>query len=197
MSEFWVVGGEYETTEFKNLAKGVSEVREGPFENYEDAVKCWQTHAWATVDNAMAHFHIEEAQSGLPDSVSETQYWVIGGSFENLDFANWSDATDTFGPYMTYAEAEKKWQQLAWQTVDDATARYRIETLRPDTKKPAEKLTYRCLTGPDDAKFCERVSAALADGYVLHGSPSLTTKPDGTVVCAQAVVLANSVGKCC
>ena len=107
MSEFWVVGGEYETTEFKNLAKGVSEVREGPFENYEDAVKCWQTHAWATVDNAMAHFHIEEAQSGLPDSVSETQYWVIGGSFENLDFANWSDATDTFGPYMTYAEAEK------------------------------------------------------------------------------------------
>lgn len=49
------------------------------------------------------------------------------------------------------------------------------------------KLRYRCLTGPDDAEFCKRVSAALDEGYVLHGGPSATF--DGkSVVLAQAVV---------
>lgn len=51
-----------------------------------------------------------------------------------------------------------------------------------------EKLRYRVLTGPDDRTFCERVSAALDEGYVLHGAPALTF--DGsTVVVAQALVL--------
>lgn len=51
-----------------------------------------------------------------------------------------------------------------------------------------QPLRYRLLTGIDDRAFCEKVSAALADGYVLHGSPALTH--DGTqVVTAQAVVL--------
>lgn len=49
-------------------------------------------------------------------------------------------------------------------------------------------LRYRLLTGPDDRSFCEKVSAALDDGYVLHGSPSLAF--DGErMVAAQAVVL--------
>lgn len=30
---------------------------------------------------------------------------------------------------------------------------------------------YRLLTGKDDAKFCHRVSEALALGYQLYGSP--------------------------
>lgn len=47
---------------------------------------------------------------------------------------------------------------------------------------------YRLLTGPDTAAFCERVGDALADGYVLYGSPAITTGPEGVVV-AQAVVL--------
>ncbi len=52
----------------------------------------------------------------------------------------------------------------------------------------ATRLRYRVLTGPDDRSFCERVSAALDEGYVLHGGPALTF--DGTrVVVAQAVVL--------
>ena len=49
-------------------------------------------------------------------------------------------------------------------------------------------LAYRLLTGTDDRAFCEKVSAALADGYALHGSPAIAARPDGTVVCAQAVV---------
>ncbi len=52
----------------------------------------------------------------------------------------------------------------------------------------AEKLRYRLLTGVDDRRFCERISAALDDGYVLHGSPAATF--NGTeVIVAQALVL--------
>ena len=48
-------------------------------------------------------------------------------------------------------------------------------------------LRYRVLTGPDDHSFCERVSAALEEGYRLHGGPALTF--DGSrVIVAQAVV---------
>jgi hypothetical protein len=56
-----------------------------------------------------------------------------------------------------------------------------------------ERLTYRLLTGQDDRSFCERVSAALTDGYVLHGSPAITSR-DGGVVVAQAVVLPEGAG---
>ncbi|MEV0647843.1 DUF1737 domain-containing protein [Phytomonospora sp. NPDC050363] len=50
------------------------------------------------------------------------------------------------------------------------------------------RLRYRLISGPDDATFCERVSALLDDGYELHGSPTLTSN-GGRVIVAQAVVL--------
>jgi len=53
---------------------------------------------------------------------------------------------------------------------------------------PDDRLPYRLLTGTDDRAFCEKVSAAIADGYVLYGSPALTFD-GGKVVTAQAVVL--------
>lgn len=50
------------------------------------------------------------------------------------------------------------------------------------------RLRYRLLTGPDDRSFCEKVSTALDEGYVLHGSPSVGF--DGArLIAAQAVVL--------
>lgn len=49
-------------------------------------------------------------------------------------------------------------------------------------------LRYRLLTGPDDAAFCQRVSEALAAGYLLHGSPCATF--DGKcVIVGQALLL--------
>ncbi len=51
-----------------------------------------------------------------------------------------------------------------------------------------DRLRYRLLTGPDDRTFCERVSAALAEGYELHGGPAATFDGERVVV-AQAVVL--------
>ncbi|MGA7205842.1 MAG: DUF1737 domain-containing protein [Specibacter sp.] len=53
-------------------------------------------------------------------------------------------------------------------------------------------LAFRLITGPDDRSFCERVSEALAEGYVLHGGPAVTF--NGTsVICAQAVILPQAV----
>ncbi|QXI31198.1 DUF1737 domain-containing protein [Pseudomonas vanderleydeniana] len=46
---------------------------------------------------------------------------------------------------------------------------------------------YRLLTGKDDAKFCHRVSEALALGYQLHGSPAATFNGEHVVV-AQALI---------
>ena len=53
-------------------------------------------------------------------------------------------------------------------------------------------LAYRLITGPDDRSFCERISAALAEGYVLHGGPALTFN-GSSVICAQAVILPQAV----
>ena len=46
---------------------------------------------------------------------------------------------------------------------------------------------YRVLTGPDDAVFCHRVSEAVALGYKLYGSPSVTYNGENVIV-AQAII---------
>ncbi|CAA9435033.1 MAG: FIG006762: Phosphoglycerate mutase family [uncultured Quadrisphaera sp.] len=62
------------------------------------------------------------------------------------------------------------------------------------TQAPARaQLAYRLLTGTDDRAFCEKVSAALAEGYELHGSPAITHDGDRVVV-AQAVLLPAAAG---
>ena len=52
---------------------------------------------------------------------------------------------------------------------------------------------YRLLTGPDDAKFCHRVSEALELGYRLYGSPAVTFDGDQVIV-AQAVLWQGEQG---
>ena len=119
-------------------------------------------------------------------------FWVIGGSFKDTSFREWAGVPERHGPFETYAEAEAKWQERAWATADDATAQYRIESIQPtdsDDGSPAPKrLAYRFLTGPDTREFCEKISAALADGYVLYGDPTMIVQ-DGKAVCGQAVIL--------
>ncbi len=69
-----------------------------------------------------------------------------------------------------------------------------LPATEPEAPGPAgegatdERLRYRLLTGPDDHAFCARVSAALDEGYELHGSPAATYNGDRVIV-AQAVVL--------
>jgi ribonuclease HI len=55
------------------------------------------------------------------------------------------------------------------------------------------RLAYRLLTGADDRAFCERVSAALADGYQLHGDPAIIYDGEKITV-AQALVDPRMIG---
>jgi hypothetical protein len=61
-----------------------------------------------------------------------------------------------------------------------------------DAPVPEEKLSYRLITGADDRTFCERISAALAEGYVLHGSPAATFNGTAVIV-AQALILPAAI----
>jgi hypothetical protein len=56
------------------------------------------------------------------------------------------------------------------------------------TNQPPDGLPrYRLFTGPDDEKFCHRVSEALDMGYRLHGGPALTFNGE-RVIAAQALL---------
>jgi len=69
-----------------------------------------------------------------------------------------------------------------------STRNSRFNKRKKTMKTPPDDLpVYRLLTGPDDAKFCRRVSEALALGYVLYGSPSATFNGESVIV-AQAIV---------
>ena len=67
-----------------------------------------------------------------------------------------------------------------------------VATLPSQQDKPEEKLSYRLITGPDDRAFCERISSALAEGYVLHGSPAATFNGTSVIV-AQALILPAAI----
>ena len=54
--------------------------------------------------------------------------------------------------------------------------------------------SYRFLSGADNADFCQRVSDALADGYVLHGNPVMVMDKDVRMV-GQAVILPEMIVK--
>jgi len=59
--EYWVVGGRYQTTEFRVIAEGGSEERHGPFADYDVAMKEWQARSMARIDDAHVRYRIEPA----------------------------------------------------------------------------------------------------------------------------------------
>ncbi|HZT21210.1 MAG TPA: DUF4170 domain-containing protein [Dongiaceae bacterium] len=121
MARYWVVGGEYADTSFEATVGGPEE-RIGPFDSYEAAKAVWQARAWATVDNAQVRYRIEEEGS-------ELTYWVVGGVYKDTHFSEPADdgGERWYGPFETYDAAKAEWARLAWASVDDAHARYRIE----------------------------------------------------------------------
>ena len=52
--------------------------------------------------------------------------------------------------------------------------------------------SYRLLSGADNADFCQRVSYALAYGYVLYGNSVMVMDKDVRVV-GQAVILPEMI----
>ena len=61
---FYVVGGEYSDTTFRNLVKPAPV--SGPFDDYYSAYESWRARAMETVDQAYARFHIVQTVEGAP-----------------------------------------------------------------------------------------------------------------------------------
>lgn len=49
-------------------------------------------------------------------------------------------------------------------------------------------MLYRLLTEDDTSAFCHKVTAALAEGWELYGSPTMAYDAKGVMRCGQAVV---------
>lgn len=60
MAAYWVVGGEYTDTSFKEIAPGKREERYGPFATYREAYAAWSARARATIDDATVRYRIVE-----------------------------------------------------------------------------------------------------------------------------------------
>lgn len=121
MTRYWVVGGDYQSTNFRELAEGAVEERHGPFESYAAARRKWAERAMATVDNATARFRIEEDSS--------TRFWVVGGTYADAHFEALAPGQreERYGPFRTADEAYAKWRERSLATEEDPLARYRIE----------------------------------------------------------------------
>jgi hypothetical protein len=72
--------------------------------------------------------------------------------------------------------------------VTEHICQFKTILARPMKTDMTKKKRYRFLSGPDDASFCQRVSDALAEGYVLYGDPVMVVC-DNERICGQAVVL--------
>jgi hypothetical protein len=59
MKRYWVVGGEYASTAFKDTADGKPPRRYGPFATVEEARARWSALSWAEVDNCHTRYNIE------------------------------------------------------------------------------------------------------------------------------------------
>ncbi len=60
MGRYWIVGGEYQSTDFAEMAEGHEEKRIGPFESYGAARKEWARLSWSGVDNAHWRYFISK-----------------------------------------------------------------------------------------------------------------------------------------
>ena len=71
MEKYWVVGGEYESTDFRRMAGGKPEERHGPFASLADARAKWAGLSMSTVDNAHVRYRIFTERKDEKASVLE------------------------------------------------------------------------------------------------------------------------------
>jgi len=57
------------------------------------------------------------------------RFWVVGGLYADTGFDRIAEGgrEERIGPFTDYAGAKAAWQKRAWETVDSANARFRIE----------------------------------------------------------------------
>lgn len=121
---FYVVGGVYADTTFTAMKDGGRETRLGPFATHDDAKSEWSKRAWSSVDDALARWRIEQGVDA-----EEAAYWVVGGVYTSTEFTDVAGGAGESweGPFADLESAKAAWSRLAWTTVDDALARWRIE----------------------------------------------------------------------
>lgn len=56
---YYVIGGEYTGTDFKEFTDGKGE-EYGPFKTYKEAEEVWRKHSWLNVDTCNCRFRIKE-----------------------------------------------------------------------------------------------------------------------------------------
>jgi cobyrinic acid a,c-diamide synthase len=123
-NRYWVIGGEYLDTAFKQLAPGTEEEVLGPFKTYDDAKIAWQKRAWSTVDDCTKRYRIEQDKGpSMPK-----RFYVVGGDYVDSGFHQLVEGTaeERLGPFADYDAAHDAWQKRAWETVDSCTKRFRI-----------------------------------------------------------------------
>lgn len=64
-------------------------------------------------------------------------FWVVGGEYSDTAFQETVGSNEQWiGPFEDYESARQEWAKHAWQTVDQATTRYRIECIDPEAPPP-------------------------------------------------------------
>jgi hypothetical protein len=120
MQRYWVIGGEYESTDFARLAAGRREERHGPYADFAAARAKWAELSMQAVDNAHVRYRIEKEDA--------SEYWVVGGRYADTHFTRSAGGVEErIGPFRSEREALDEWRRRAWATVDDALVRWRIE----------------------------------------------------------------------
>jgi len=82
------------------------------------------------------------------------RFWVVGGVYTDTNFNRIAEGKEErIGPFADYAAAKAAWQKRAWETVDHANARFRIE-------EEGGELCYWVVGGP----YCDTSFAEPAHG---------------------------------
>jgi hypothetical protein len=88
------------------------------------------------------------------------RFWVVGGIYADTNFDRIAEGREErFGPFPDYAAAKAAWQKRAWETVDHANARFRIE-------EEGEEPCYWVVGGPYcDTSFVEPAHGGGEEWY--------------------------------
>jgi hypothetical protein len=94
------------------------------------------------------------------------QYWVVGGRYTGTDFKTIAGGgeEERFGPFDTHEEAQAEWSRLAWRTVDDAHARYRIVERAAEGKHAM--LAYWVVGGEYTDTTCSKIARRGAEEWL-------------------------------
>ena len=126
MSEqrFYVVGGEYADTSFREPYPGTKLETYGPFATEREAKVRWRELTGQSIDNAMVRYFISsDEQVGE----KKNSYWVVGGEYADSSFTRLAPGKEleVYGPF-EQGEALGFWRALASKSIDDALMRYDI-----------------------------------------------------------------------